>query len=104
MAKIFCSEDFDFNPLSANYALRRERKDRDCSDLLLPDEKHANEQLFFLYSKHSKTSEDSNFFRESRASRMDTCLMFRSSKNELIEIALSEASSGIMSCEKLDGS
>ena len=69
-------EYFDLKPLSANYALRRERKDKDCSDLVLADEKHLNEQLFFLCSKHSRTSEDSIFFRESRASRIDTCLMF----------------------------
>ena len=99
-ANMFCSEDFDLSPLSANYAYRRERRDRDRSDLLLPPaEKHANEELFFLWSKHFRTSsEDSIFFRESRASRIDTCLILRPSKNEFIEIALSDASSGMKSC------
>ena len=89
LAKIFCSEDFDFRPLrAASCALRRERRDRDWIEVvvLLPpllDEKHANEeQLFYLWSKHLRTSaEDSIFFRESSASPMDTCLMFRSSRN-----------------------
>ena len=72
---------------AANCALRRERRDKDWIEavllLPLPDEKHANEeQFFFLWSKHLRTSaEDSIFFRESIASRMDTFLMFRSSKN-----------------------
>ena len=76
----FCSEDFDMRPLrAANCALRRERRDRDWIEVLLllplPDEKHANEEHFcFLWSKHLRTSaEDSIFFRESIASRMDTC-------------------------------
>ena len=55
LAKIFCSEDFDFRPLrAASCALRRERRDRDWIEVVvvLPpptDEKHANEeQLFYL--------------------------------------------------------
>lgn len=103
-ANVFYAEDFDLKPLSANCALRRERRESVWRELVLLEEKHANEELFYLCSKHSRTSEDSIFFRESIASRMETCLMFRSSKNELIEIALLDASSGMMSWEKFDGS
>ena len=100
-----CSEeDWDFRSLRANCALRLDRSDNDYNGVLLACEILATELHFFRYSKHWWTSEDSIFLRESRASRMQTCLMSKSSRKELIDLARSDASSGIRSWEKEAGS
>lgn len=84
--------------------MRLDRRDNDYNGLLLACEKLPTEQLFFRYSKHWWTSEDSIFLRESRASRMHTYLMSKLSRKVLIDLAWSDASSGIRSWEKEAGS
>lgn len=65
-------------------------------DLLLADCDPMNE-LFLRCSKHSKTSDDSIFCRESNTYLILTCFISSFVKNSSMDFALAEASSGMAS-------